>query len=325
MSTKIFWALLIVDTCGLAVLAYLASRGPSSPEGPVGGWLIFIPPILLLILTALVLVTRSEAVKMAGIYILGVPWVMIIVGPVYSPVQSYLTDRRIAGDDSFPSGPLRKLAHAIQARDAALAKSLIPLAGDLNRPHGDQTLLLFAVDNAVDTTQTDWPVPAASLEIVQALLQAGANADQKAPTMQRWPLGSCLRYGPELTLLLLKAGANPNHLDDANRPLWWNVLSDDTDRGVRTLEVLLDNGADVTIRDREGGPIGWAAYHARASYASSWRAVWLLIEHGAAWKDEQEFGQPVVAMLARDLEERKSSGRAMSDEMRKVLAKYGLD
>jgi len=325
MSTKIFWALLIIDTCGLAVLAYLASRGPSSPEGPVGGWLVVIPPILLLILTGAVLITRSEAVKMAGIYILGTPWVMSVVGPVYSSVQSYLSDRRIAGDDSFTGGPQRKLAHAIKARDAALAKTLIPLVGDLNRQYRDQTLLLFAVDNAPDLTKSDWLVPAASLEIVQALLQAGANADQRAPSMKRWPLGSALNGGPDLTLLLLKAGANPNYLDDANRPLWWGVLSDDTDRGLRTLEVLLDNGADVTIRDREGGPIGWAAYHARASYSSSWRAVWLLIERGAAWKDEQEFGQPVSSMLARDLEERKSSGRAMSDEMHKVLAKYSLE
>jgi len=250
--------------------------------------------------------------------------VMIVVGPVFSSVQNYLTDRRIAGDDSF-GGTQRKLAHAIKARDAALAKTLIPLAGDLNRQYGDLTLLLFAVDNAPDLTKSDWPVPAGSLEIVKALLQAGANADQRAPSMKRWPLGSALHGGPELTLLLLKAGANPNHLDDADRPLWWGVLSDDTDRGLRTLEVLLDNGADVTIRDREGGPVAWAAHHARASYSSSWAAVWLLIERGAAWKDEQEFGQPVATMLARDLEDRKSSGRAISEEMRKVMAKYGIE
>src|SRR5262249_28109147 len=114
-------------------------------------------------------------------------------------------------------------------------------------------------------------------------------------------------------------------LDDANRPLWWNVLSDDTDRGLRTLEILLDHGADVTLRDREGGPIGWAAHHARHTYQSSWRAVWLLVERGASWKDEQEFGQPVAAMLAREFEERQIGKREISEEMRKLQAKYAAE
>jgi hypothetical protein len=128
--------------------------------------------------------------------------------------------------------------------------------------------------------------------------------------------------GPEVTELLLKAGANPNHLDDARRPLWWQVLSDQTERGERTLKALLDHGADLTLRDGEGSPVGWAAYHARSTYVSSWRMVWMLVERGAPWKAEQEFGQPVAAMLARDISERKGRGGVVSDEMRKLEAMY---
>jgi hypothetical protein len=122
--------------------------------------------------------------------------------------------------------------------------------------------------------------------------------------------------------MLLKAGANPNHLDDAKRPTWWQVLSDDTDQGLRTLTVLLDHDADVKLRDREGSPLGWAAYYARAGYHSKWRLVWLLIERGAAWKDEKEFGQPVATMLAQDFESREHQAGPMSEEMRKLLEKY---
>lgn len=320
-ATKIFWAFFFLDLVGLAVLAFLSSRGPSSPEGPVGGWLILIPPIVMAILAAAVLITPSDAVKMVGIYVLGFPWVGIVLGPVYSAFQNYQTERSLAGDIDF-RGPQRKLAHAIKAHDAALVKSLLPSAGDLNLQYGDTTLLLFAVDNAKEQFSSDAPIPPASLEIVRDLLEAGARADQPN-RHQRWPLSSALYAGPELTEMLLKAGANPNHLDDAQRPIWWNILSTDTDRGIQTLEVLLNHGADLTIRDREGGPVAWAAYHARASYTSSWRAVWMLIERGASWKDEQEFGQPVIKMFAEDLESRgHQANPAISEAMRKLQSRF---
>jgi len=85
------------------------------------------------------------------------------------------------------------------------------------------------------------------------------------------------------------------------------VLSDDSDAGFATLKVLLEHGADVSLRDREGGPVAWAAYHAWMSHASSWRVVQLLIERGATWKDEQEFGRTVVDMFNDSLKEREHS------------------
>lgn len=319
MIAKIFWALMILDTVALGILAYLASRGPRSPEGPVGGWLMFIPPLVMIVIGALVLITGSNAVKMAGVYILGFPWIAVIAGPIVSAVQHYQVERSLAGDDDF-RGPQRKLAHAIQARDVALAKSFLPLAGDLSKRHGDDTLLHFALVNAPDRTIFGSPVPAASVEIVAALLAAGAKADE-ADAYKRWPLSAAISGGAELTELLLKAGANPNHVDDAGRPIWWGVLSDETDRGLRTLRVLLDHGADLAMRDREGGPAAWAAYHARSMPLSNWNLVWMLVERGAAWQGEQEFGQPVERMLAMDIQDRKGQGGTVSEAMRNLEAR----
>ena len=75
----------------------------------------------------------------------------------------------------------------------------------------------------------------------------------------RWP--RAFYRGPKLTKLLLERGANPNHIDSAKRPLWWGVLSSSDDAGIETLRVLLDHGADVKLRDAEGGPVAWAAYY----------------------------------------------------------------
>jgi len=319
MVSNIFWGLVIVDTIGVGVLAYLASRGPSAPEGPVGGWLMVIPPILIAGVVALALINKSESVRMAGIIFLGFPWVMVVVGPVYSAYQDYMTERRVAGDEDFHGASL-KLAHAITAQDVALVKSLIPQAGDLNQPHGERSLLLFAIDKAKGSAAHGEVTPA-GVEIVQALLDAGAKADLAGP-YQRWPLTLAISSGPEITDMLLKAGANPNHLDDARRPLWWDILSGDDDRQLRTLQVLLDHGADVSIRDNEGGPVGWAAYHARAKYSSSWRMVALLIDRGAAWKGERYFGEPIAATVARDVEDRTGRKEELPEALRKLMSLY---
>lgn len=259
------------------------------------------------VIVVAVLTTKSAGVMRAGILILGGPWLSLIFGPVQAAIDNYLSDRRLAGDNDFLWNPQRKIAHAITARDVVLVKSMIPRAGDLNREYGEETFLHFAVEKAIEGTFTGAPVPAASIEIVRALLDAGAKADQPA-AYGRWPLRPAISTSPELTEMLLKAGANPNHLDDAQRSLWWSVLSDDTDRGLRILEVLLDNGADITLRDRERGPVAWASYHARAAYSSSWRAPRMRIEGGAAWRGEQEFGVPIAAMLERDFAEREAKG-----------------
>ncbi len=320
MITKVFWALVVLDGVAVAILAILASRGPRSLEGVVGGWLAVIPPVVLVLLVVLALAVRTESVKIAGIWILGVPWIGVIAGPIYSAIERYQTDRSIAGDNDFRRAPQRKLAHAIQDRDVAAVKTLIPQAGDLNKQYGNETLLSFAVFNAPDRTQSGSPVPPTSIEIVRALLDAGANADLPV-AKTRWPLTAAISSGPEITELLLRAGADPNHLDDAGRPLWWDALSDDSDRGLTTLRLLLDHGADLKLRDRESGPVGWAAYHAHSIPKTDWRLVDLLVERGATWKGEQEFGQTVDSMLQQDCEERERQGKEISEEMRKLRAK----
>ena len=47
--------------------------------------------------------------------------------------------------------------------------------------------------------------------------------------------------------------------------------------------------------------------------------MWLLIERGADWKDEQEFGTPVTRMLTMEIEYNRHS---IPEELRKALAMY---
>lgn len=170
MISRIFWSLFALESGAFVILLiWLFSRGSRGlgPEGPVGAWVIAIPPILLLLLAGIVLSVKSDGVKLMGIAIMGLPLLQIAVGPAWSAIQRHRLDRNLAGDESFTQPAQRNLAHAIRAHDVALVKSLIPDAGDLNREYNNETLLRSALVNADSSS--------ASRQVVQALLDAGAD------------------------------------------------------------------------------------------------------------------------------------------------------
>ncbi|MBZ5606621.1 MAG: ankyrin repeat domain-containing protein [Acidobacteriia bacterium] len=313
MITRIFWSLFAVESAvALYFMFYFFSPRMTrgwGPEGPVGAWLMLLPAVFLALLGAAVLLLHSDKVKLCGIVVMALPLVQIAVGPLYQKWQNHQTDRSLAGDNNFVWPAQRKLAHAIGAHDVARVRSLIPGAGDPNQLHRGQSFLNFAIDKAAKAP--------GSVEIVQALLNAGANPNHPAyPNLL--PLTVAISDSARMTETLLQAGADPNRIDEANRPIWWNALHYDSDERVETLRVLLDHGADITKRDSEGGPVAWATYQAWMSHGANWRIVWLLMERGASWKDEQEFGRSVVSMFQDDYHSREVAHGEISEAMRQI-------
>lgn len=298
---KIFWTLFAVEIAGYGILMALAvTTGGSSPEGPVGGWIILVPPIIWAILAWLFYHTDSPSKQLVYAVLLVLPLIQIVIGPVYERVQHVMWERGWRGGDYF-SGPQLTLANAIYDRDVERVKSLILGAGDLNKPYGkDTTLFDYAMSNTGDDD--------ASFEIIRAMLAAGGNPN--VPPGR--PLSLALFRSPRFAVLLLDAGAEVNSLE-GQRPIWWTVISAAGDSDLTTLRLLLDRGADIKQRDREGGPVAWAAYN------KAWRAMWLLIERGAEWKDEQMFGQSVHQMILAALEYDRNN---VPEELRLALAKY---
>lgn len=300
--SKIFWSILAIEIVGFGVMMILAAgTGGHAPEGPVGAWLVFIPPVIWAILALLFYNTDSPSKQLTYTVILALPLIQVVIGPVYEQVQHAIWERGWRGADYF-SGAQLKLANAMYDHDVEHVKQLIPGAGDLNKPYGnDMTLFDFAMSNTDDTD--------ASFEIIRTVLAAGGNPN--VPPGR--PLTLALYRSPRFAQLLLDAGADPNALDDAQRPVWWTVLNAASDSDLTTLKLLLERGADIKKRDREGGPVAWAAYQ------KCWRAMWLLMERGADWKDEQEFGTPVSRMLTMELQYNRNSA---PDEVSKALAMY---
>lgn len=313
LISRAFWTLFTLEAIACAAFMIWSARSTGSwgPEGPVGAWIIYVfPPILLGIPLAVVLIGRSKAANLVGLYVLCWPLVPLVVGPIYSTLNNLWGEHRIAGDFTFLAPSQRQLAHALRVHDAAAVRNLLPNAGNLNVKHRGESLFGFGLKNADKS--------AASLEIVKAMLEAGADANMDLSS-DYWPLTAAISYGPPMTQLLIEAGANPNQMEANGRPVWWNVLYDSSPEGFQTLAILVDHGADLTLRDSNGGPVGWSAYQ------KNWRAVWLMMEHGAAWKGELALGQPIPQELESDLSYRRSSHQEIPEEMEKVAAKYGME
>ena len=109
-------------------------------------------------------------------------------------------------------------------------------------------------------------------EIVQTLLEAGADPNQKSKGRFSPLISACDKYRPNLEIikLLFEYGADPNiQGEDGNTPLHIAVRNDNSE----ITELLLTNGADPNIQDN----IGNTPLHTPANYIIKN----LLIKHGA--------------------------------------------
>lgn len=109
-------------------------------------------------------------------------------------------------------------------------------------------------------------------EIVQMLLEAGADPNQKSKDKFSPLINACDKYRPNLEIikLLFEYGADPNIQDnDGSTPLHIAVRNDSSE----ITELLLTNGADPNIQDNMGN----TPLHIPANYKISE----LLIKHGA--------------------------------------------
>jgi hypothetical protein len=246
---RIFWSILAIEIIGFGVMMISAARtGGHTPEGPVGGWLIFIPPVFWAVLALLFYGTDSSSKRLTYTVLLALPLIQALVGPIYGTVQNVWWERGRAGADYFSAAPLR-LANAIYDHDVERVIRLIPAAGDLNTPHGNgMTLFDFAMSNTDDSDASLKDHPGHAHRRRQCERPSRPSVDARALS------------SPRFVELLLDAGANPNAVDEAQRPVWWTVLSAASDNDLTKLRLLLDRGADLKKRDREGGPVAWAAY-----------------------------------------------------------------
>ncbi len=305
MITKIFWTVVALDGIAAVVLWKLFESG-SHGQGEgllVFAYLVVVAVILVTACTFLLL--RSDGWRAAAFVLLLLPSAPLVYSTVATSIGRVLQQRQFSGSAYF-QGPGLELAQAMANHETGLAKQLIPAAGDLNRPQGQGvTLWQFAVQQADETDE--------SIDLLRALLAAGA--DPKRDTSPDMLLSATAR-GPRLTQFLLEAGASPNVLDNEHRPVWWRTMQPgEDDTATELFRMMLDHGADLSLRAPDGrGPVG------QAVAAGYWYDACLLIERGADWKQEKYRGWPVPQQLEWEIIRRDEYPIPVPEKMRKVLA-----
>ena len=301
MMTKVFWTVVTLDAIAALVLWKLFERGTHGLL--VAAYLIVLAAIVVTSLTFLLL--RSDGLRTAGFVFLLLPSAPLLYSSVAAAVNTVQQERQFSGSAYF-QGPALDLAQAMVKHDADLIKQLIPAAGDLNQPQGGGTTLWqFGVLQADNTEQ--------SIDMLRALVSAGADPkrDASADTLEH-----AAATGPRLTRFLLEAGANPNLLDNEHRPLWWRTIEPgDDDTTTELLRMMLDHGADLSLRAPDGrGPVG------RAVASRYWYVACLLIERGADWKQEKLSGGSFPELLEWEILRREEYPIPVPEKLRKVLA-----
>jgi hypothetical protein len=301
MITKFFWTVVALDGIAAVVLWKLFERGSH-------GLLVFayLVAVAAIVITTLVfLLLRSDGWRTAAFIVLLLPSMPLVYSSIGASVNRVREERQFSGSAYF-QGPALELAQAMISHDAILIKQLIPAAGDLNRPQGNGvTLWRFGVMQADDTEE--------SIDILRALLAAGADPkrDDSSDTLE---YGTA--KGPRLTRFLLEVGANPNSLDHEHRPVWWRTIEPgEDDKTTELLRMMLDYGADLSLRAPDGrGPIG------QALATGYWYDACLLIERGADWKREKLRGGSFPESLEWEIIRREEYPIPVPEKLRKVLA-----
>ncbi len=303
MITKVFWTVVALDGIAAVVLWKLFE----SERGMGQGLLV----VAYLVVVAAIVITgcafpllRSDGLRIAAFIVLLLPSAPLVFSAIAAATKTVREQREFSGSAYF-RGPALELAQAMVKHDNGLVKQLIPAAGDLNQPQGGgATLWQFGVLQADNRDE--------SIDMLQALLSAGADPKRDASADS---LEHAASTGPRLTEFLLEAGASPNVLNHEHRPLWWrNMDPGEDDTATEILRMMLDHGADLSLREPGGrGPVGYAVGN------RYWYDACLLIERGADWKQDKLRGWSVPELLEWEILRRDEYSIPVPEKLMKVL------
>ncbi len=150
------------------------------------------------------------------------------------------------------------LIDAAQSNDHAAAMKLVTAKGtNVNVPGADgTTAVMYAAANN-------------DLELVKALIKAGADVKGQEPVRHLRPDGASIIGATPIIEALLKAGADPNfRTTDGETPLMAAARSGKVDAA----KALRDAGADVNAKENWGGQTAlmWPPRRVKPRWSSSW-------------------------------------------------------
>jgi hypothetical protein len=274
MLRVVFWGLVALDLGGILLwfTLGLAAAGSSRTSPTLVALLLFVLPCALLGVAILLFVrATTPGPRLVGLLLAAAPLVILVSARAIAEVQMRANTNASGEMTFFRAGPMRELAEAIARNDAPAVSALVPKV-DVNATGlEDVTPLLLAVRQLRRTPERH--------EVLRVLLDAGADPNRGA--QYEYPLAIAIqvsgRSGPEPVRLLLDAGADADLMTSTGEPVWFTATGQSA--SPEALALLLDRGADVHATGRNGSTALFSAAN-----ASNWKAVLVLLQHGADWR-----------------------------------------
>lgn len=282
----LFWLLVVGDTLALLVLFLLGlAAAPSSRTSPLAvAWsMLLVPTAVLVIAVLLFHRVNTPLARGAALLLVALPLLWVVGTRGYYAAQLASTTDSDGSMRYFRAGPARDILDAIDRNEAAevarLAKEV-----DLNaRGLSKMTILMYAI-RRLERAPTE-------LEPLRALLAAGADPNRVA---DEHPLFVAIQLsgdtGPEPVEMLLAAGANPNTIDQFGSPVYYMAIGITVP--IEVLTILLDRGADLSARDRDGRSVAFDA-----ATTSNWPALLLLLQRGVDYQGRSINGETLPQMV----------------------------
>jgi hypothetical protein len=268
----LFWLLLAADLVGLLGLFVLGlAAATSTRDSPleVAAYMLIVPG-LLLGLAVLLYRRGTPLARGTATLMVALPAIVLVGSGTVQSAKLKSTSDSSGTLRYFREGPAREILDAIDRNDAS---TVAILAGqvDLNaRGTSNMTLLVYALRRLEQAPH--------AIEPIRALLTAGADPNRAADEL---PLEVAIQQshdaGPEPVAMLLASGADPNTINQFGTPVFFLAAGITVPLGV--LDTLLNHGADLKVRDRQGLTIVFLAAN-----TSNWRAVLHLLERGTDYR-----------------------------------------
>jgi hypothetical protein len=283
----VYWIIVCGDIAGLLLLFVLGlAAAPSAKASTLGvaAYLLVVPGLLLGASILLFLRATSPVWRGAAFLLAASPLLVFVLLRGVEEAKLRMNTDSQGNLTYFRAGPMRDIATAISANDAATVISLAPKV-DLNTSgYGGRTLLMSALRQLATTPDR--------LEVFRALMKAGADPNAGAGEL---PLETAIQIspktGPEPVMMLLAAGAKPNAKNSFGSPVYFAATGKPVD--IEILKALLDHGADLKAQAPQGRNVV-----IEAATSPNWKAVLLLMRRGADWKQVRDVnGLPFKEMV----------------------------
>lgn len=201
---------------------------------------------------------------------------------------------------------------------------------EVARRRGHSEVLEFLLSRGSDATRLLMAARSGALPEIESLVERDPTL---ISSLTESEMCAVLSGVAAATALILDAGANPNAKDEENGATALHYASWRND--VALISVLLDRGADITIRDRThcGTPLGWAHHNGHHDLVEMLAAEHPVDLIDACWLGIEDRVRALLAAdgsVIRELEEQDLSplrtaawfGRA---EVVRILLEHGAD